>query len=271
MASVLTSKERSEFAVEAVGVMKAFRREGSRGSPQVVAVDNLSFAVHRHEVFGILGPNGSGKSTLIRLVATLLWPDRGSIRVFGHDVRHETRQVRRLINRVSVEASFFKKLSAEENLAYAAGLYGVEPATAARRAREILSTLGFPLQRIRMPLENLSRGQQQKVAIARALLTSPTLLLLDEPTTGLDPRSKRDVQAYVEEVMATHDATTILCTHDMEEAARLCDRVAFIEDGRFVAIDTPGAFAERYGSLEAAFFALTGEVMSNDEEVPTGA
>jgi ABC-2 type transport system ATP-binding protein len=254
------------WAVVVEDVSKRFaKHRGHRR--EVVAVDHLSFGVRRHEVFGILGPNGSGKSTLIRLIATLLWPDAGTIRVFGHDVRRETMAVRRLINRVSAEASFFKKLSARENLAYAAGLYGVESGVAARRAEEILAALGFPRGKFDSPLEDLSRGQQQKIAIARALLTSPTLLLLDEPTTGLDPRSRRDVQAYVEEVLREHDATVLLCTHDLEEAARLCHRVAFLERGRFVAVDTPEGFAERHGSLEAAFFALTGADLSEEVTV----
>ena len=126
--------------------------------------------------------------------------------------------MRRLVNRVSVEASFFKKMSATENLSYAARFYGLRPHETRDRIPEILERVGFPADRRDEPMENLSRGMQQKVALARALLTSPILLLLDEPTTGLDPRSKHEVQEFIREVRAEHDATVLLCTHDLAEA-----------------------------------------------------
>lgn len=122
-------------------------------------------------------------------------PDTGTIEIFGHDVQKEEMLVKRLINSVSVDAAFFKKLSAMENLLYAARLYGMDGATARKRIREILERLG--IEELHQPLEHMSRGMQQKVAIARAFLSSPILLLLDEPTTGLDPRSKREVQEFV--------------------------------------------------------------------------
>src|SRR5207248_4339738 len=136
----------------------------------------LSFEIVRGECVAVLGQNGSGKSTLVRLLSTLLLPDGGSARVFGHDVAREARAVRQLVNRVSVEASFFKKMSAVENLAYAARFYGLTPATTRDRIPEILGRVGFPVDRARGPMEDLSRGMQQKVALARALLTSPVLL-----------------------------------------------------------------------------------------------
>lgn len=249
-------------------VRKSFRERenGSRQWRQVEAVSNISMVVPRREILGILGPNGSGKSTLIRLMATLLVPDTGRVEVFGYDVLQHRLKVRRLINRVSVEASFFKKLTAEENLAYATGLYGVPNREAQVRAREILDRLGLPSHKLKVPLEQLSRGQQQKVAIARALLTSPTLMLLDEPTTGLDPKSRREVQQFILEVRATHDATIVICTHDMDEADRLCDRVAIMSRGRFEAIGSSAELKRRYGgSLEKVFFTLIGEPL---DEVP---
>ncbi len=261
------------YAIECREVRKEFRPEGEspwkRRGAKVRALDGISFTVQDGECFGILGPNGSGKSTLIRLISTLLVPDEGDVLVFGHDVRSAPMQVRRLIHRVSVEASFFKKLSAQENLDYASGLYGLERGEARARAREILMRLGLPKEKVGAPLEEMSRGQQQKVAIARALLTSPTLLLLDEPTTGLDPRSRRDVQEFIEEVRAVHSASIVLSTHDMQEAERLCDRVAIIRGGRFIALDTPANLAVRFGNgegLEAAFLNLTGEEPNLDEE-----
>lgn len=250
-------------------VRKSFREreKGQRQWRQVEAVSGISVEVPRGEILGILGPNGSGKSTLIRMMATLLVPDAGHVEVFGLDVVKHRLPVRRLINRVSVEASFFKKLTAQENLAYATGLYGVPNRQAQQEARQILERLGLPLKKLRVPLEQLSRGQQQKIAIARALLTSPNLMLLDEPTTGLDPKSRREVQQFVLEVRKTHDATIVICTHDMEEAERLCDRVAIIDHGRFEALDTPEALKSHYGgTLEQVFFTLIGETLDADAE-----
>ena len=237
-----------------------------------VAVDRVSLEIKRGEIFGVLGPNGSGKSTLIRLIATLLIPDGGRITVFDHDVIEEAREVQTLINRVSVEASFFKKLSPMENLLYGARLYGVSASETKQRVLDILTRLGLEEKSLYRPMEEMSRGMQQKVAIARAFLSRPILLLLDEPTTGLDPRSKREVQAFVRELRDTHDATILLTTHDMVEAEALCDRIAIIDGGKIVALDTPGALKKlisRNGhtpTLEEVFLELTGKPLVNEEE-----
>ena len=214
------------------------KREEDGAKREVRAVDNVTIRVKRREIVGILGANGSGKSTLIRILSTLLIPDTGHVQVFGYDVEKDERMVQRIINRVSVEASFFKKLSPMENLIYAARLYNMPGAEARMKIREILTRLGIKADRIGAPLENMSRGMQQKVAIARAFLTAPIVLLLDEPTTGLDPRSKLDVQNFVRELREVHDATIIITTHDMDEAEALCDRVAIIDQGRIVALGT---------------------------------
>lgn len=254
-------------AVKCDEVYKVFYegRIFSRKRKRIVALENLCFSVPKGEIFGIVGPNGSGKSTLIRVLSTLLIPDNGKAWVLGYDVVRNALQVRRLINRVSVDAAFFKKLSAWENLRYAARLYGLSLQEAKRRSLDILEHLDFDHTRFYEPLEDLSRGMQQKVAIARALFTSPVVLLLDEPTTGLDPRSKRDVQNYILEIHKNHDITVLLTTHDMEEADRLCNRVAIIDQGRFVALDKPEGLKKRVAlnnhkdsvTLEDVFFALT--------------
>jgi len=248
-------------------------RDGARKPAQTVAVGNLSLQVRRGEIFGILGPNGSGKSTLVRLIATLLIPDSGAITVFGHDVQREEMAVKRMINRVSVDAAFFKKLSPMENLLYAARLYGVNARQARQQVLTILARLGIKGRDVYMPLEDMSRGMQQKVAIARAFLSSPILLLLDEPTTGLDPRSKREVQAFVRELREMHEATILLTTHDMNEAEALCDRIAILDEGRIVALDTPAELRrlvprtnDHEPTLEDVFMALTGKTLVEDEE-----
>ena len=202
---------------------------------EVRAIDNVSLTIKRREIVGILGANGSGKSTLIRMLSTLLIPDTGHLSIFGYDVVKDALMVQRLINRVSVEASFFKKLSPMENLLYAARLYNMSGSEAREKINSILARLGIKPERIKSPLEDMSRGMQQKVAIARAFLTAPIVLLLDEPTTGLDPRSKIDVQNFVKELREQHDATILITTHDMEEADALCDRVAIIDQGKIVA------------------------------------
>jgi ABC-2 type transport system ATP-binding protein len=174
--------------------------------------------------------------------------------------------VKRLINRVSVEASFFKKLTPMENLLYGGRLYGLRAQETRSRVLEILARLGLKREDAFRPMEEMSRGMQQKVAIARAFLTQPILLLLDEPTTGLDPRSKREVQTFVEELRDVHDATILLTTHDMHEADILCDRVAILDEGQIVALDTPAGLkarvdqeGDRGATLEDVFMELTGK------------
>ena len=237
----------------------------------VTAISHVSMRLERGDIHGILGANGSGKSTLIRLISGLLTLDEGRVEVFGHDIVRDEMAVKRLINRVSVDAAFFKKLSPMENLLFAARLYGMDGATAKREALSILARLGIGANRTGRPIEQMSRGMQQKVAIARALLTSPTLLLLDEPTTGLDPRSKLDVQTFIEELRETHDATIVLTTHDLAEAERLCGRITILNDGRVVAEDTPDGLialvAKRLGrpsTLEDVFMTFTGRSLDDD-------
>jgi ABC-2 type transport system ATP-binding protein len=244
-----------------------------RKKKSVVAINDVSLQIQRGEIYGVLGANGSGKSTLIRLMSTLLTLDEGKVEIFGHDIERDEMAVKRLINRVSVDAAFFKKLSPHENLVYAARLYGLDAKQARADAIRILARLGISEKRLGRPLEQMSRGMQQKVAIARALLTSPVLMLLDEPTTGLDPRSKLDVQTFIEELRDTHDATIVLTTHDLDEADRLCDRIALLNDGRIVVEDTPDGLkrivAERYEmppTLESAFMRFTGRSLDDDIE-----
>jgi ABC-2 type transport system ATP-binding protein len=251
-------------AVETHELCKEFRRRDGkkrrRDRRTRVALDSVSFTMEKGETVAILGQNGSGKSTLVRLLSTLLLPDGGSARILGHDVLTDGRAVRRLVNRVSVEASFFKKMSAAENLGYAARYYGMTSKQTRDKIPAILERVGFPPDRRDEPMENLSRGMQQKVALARALLTSPVVLLLDEPTTGLDPRSKLEVQEFIREIRETHDSTILLCTHDLAEAETLAGRVGILDRGRLLALEPVEDLKRRYGAetLEEAFFAATG-------------
>jgi ABC-2 type transport system ATP-binding protein len=245
------------------------RRKSAR--PRIRAVDDVSFNVERGEVFGLIGANGSGKSTLIRILSTLVLADAGSVEVFGFDAVRDSMQARQLINRVSADPSFFRQMTALENLAFYGRIYGLSNADVKRRAEAICDRLGLSSEHQRQMVKVLSRGQQQKIAVARAFLTSPVLMLLDEPTTGLDPRSKRDVQDFVREVQRDHDATILLTTHDMDEAEALCNRIAFLVGGRIVAEGTSAQLRAGVGArdLEGVFMALTGKHVDEDEEEVT--
>jgi ABC-2 type transport system ATP-binding protein len=158
-------------------------------------------------------------------------------------------------------------MSAGENLHYAARYYGMGPRETRVKIPDILTKVGFPVDRRTEPMENLSRGMQQKVALARALLTSPVLLLLDEPTTGLDPRSKLEVQDFIREVRQVHDATILLCTHDLDEAETLADRIGILDGGRLIALDAADELKAQYGgeTLEEAFFSATGKAFEDEK------
>src|SRR5947209_1871554 len=274
----------SSPAIEIKGVRKAFqRREHEAGAPwwrrenkDKVALHELDLTVGAGGITGILGPNGSGKSTLIRILGTLLTPDAGTALVFGWDVVTQPLQVRRHVNRVSVEAAFFKELSPWENMLYAARLYGSGAKGTRRRVVEILERLGLPLDVVDQPMKQLSRGQQQKVAIARSFLTAPSLLLMDEPTTGLDPRSKKEVQSLLQMLRAEREVTVLLCTHDMDEAADLCDRVLMMDAGRVLADGSPDELCLRYAvdgtpaTLEDVFMLLSGKRFELDGEEEAG-
>ena len=262
-------------ALKVEGLTKRFPRpEGKRRGfwrrrPKFAALAAVTFTVEKGEIFGFIGMNGSGKSTLIRIISTLLAPDEGRVEVFGVDVEGNPARVRELINRVAVDAAFFKALSGSENLRYAARLYGLSPRLARERYDGLLTRIGFDPKRLSDQIKSLSRGERQKVAAARALMTAPALLLLDEPTTGLDPRSKREVQRVIREMREEEGTTVLLTTHDMEEAERLCDRVGILHEGRIVIIGTPAELTARAGGagvpLEDAFLKFTGAEWLGDE------
>lgn len=211
-------------------------------SEGVVAVDHVTFSVRQGEIFGLVGPSGSGKTTLIRLIATLLQPDSGDIRVFGYDVTRQAAQVQRLINRVSVEASFFKQLSPLENLLYGMQPYGLNETDALWQAIETLTRLGLEQAEIYAPMEDLPREALQKVMVARALICRPRLLLLDEPTQGLDPRTRYEIWQIVRELRDLYGITVLLAVQDRQEVDGLCDRIVRLDHGKVVDLDAPLSF-----------------------------
>ncbi|MDT4895144.1 MAG: type transport system ATP-binding protein [Acidobacteriota bacterium] len=257
-------------AIEVRDLRKMFRKRKGLFKTKVPAewaLDNVSFEVAQGETYGLLGPNGSGKSTLIRILSTLLIADGGTVRLLGHRLPEEQNAVRRLIGRVSVDAAFYKKLSARENLLYTALLYGLKPSTAEKQAMEALEQLGIEERKFSAPLEEMSRGMQQKISIVRALMLNPPLLLLDEPTTGLDPKSRRDVQTFLENLRRREGTTILLTTHDMAEAERLCARIGFLAHGKLVAEGTADALKRQAGveNLDDAFIKLAGEELQKEE------
>jgi ABC-2 type transport system ATP-binding protein len=257
-------------------VKKVFRKGRSftrRKPSELWALKGVSFDVRTCESYALLGPNGSGKSTLIRVLSTLLVHDEGTVEIENLRLPGDEARIREIVGRVSVDAAFYKRMSAKENLLYSAFMYGHRRKQAEERAREILDQLGFPANRFQAPLEEMSRGMQQKVAITRALLLNPPVLLLDEPTTGLDPKSKRDVQLFLERLRERHGTTILLTSHDMGEAERLCERIGLLADGLLVAEGTADELRQQANTtnLDDVFINLTGQKLLDEEREPAGA
>jgi ABC-2 type transport system ATP-binding protein len=237
-------------AVEATALRKEFQRgrrtlfQRLRREPdkreRFAAVDGIDLRVEQGEIFGVLGPNGAGKTTTMRMIATLLEPTAGVVRVLGLDATREPREVRRRFGAVlSGERSLYWKLTARENLEYFAALYHVPPTETQRRIDAVLETVKLT-DRADDYVERYSMGMRQRLVLARALLPDPPLLLLDEPTVGLDPQAARDMRERVRD-LREQGRTVLITTHYMEEADQLCDRIAIIDHGRIVALDAPAA------------------------------
>lgn len=202
-----------------------------------LAVDHISFDVRQGEIFGFLGPNGAGKTTTQRMLTTLLKPTSGQIRINGHDLAHDAYPAKRVMGLVPEESCVYTELSAWDNLIFTASLYLVPRSERADRARHLLETFGL-LDKRDVKVENFSKGMRRRLSIAMAIIHSPALLFLDEPTPGLDAHSARDILGLIRDLNA-HGTTIFLTTHLIEEANQLCDRVAIINHGKIVNVDTP--------------------------------
>jgi ABC-2 type transport system ATP-binding protein len=249
-------KESEVFSIQTINLTKRFAKKRHRGvfgflrknqsknkhkekNNVTVALDKVNLEIRPGELFGLLGPNGSGKTTTIKCLSTILIPDEGTAVVNGFDVQKETSMVRASLGMVvGGERTLYWKLTARDNLMYFASLYKMQRREAKKRVEELLETLQLS-DRADERLEDYSTGMRQKVAIARALLHDPPILLLDEPTLGLDPNFARQIRSQIRELSEKHGKTVLLTTHYMDEADQLCDRVAFINNGRIVAVDTP--------------------------------
>ncbi|MFD7023387.1 ABC transporter ATP-binding protein [Promicromonospora sukumoe] len=247
-----SSTDRAAPAIEAEGLVKRYRDK--------VAVDGLSLRVDVGEVLGVLGTNGAGKTTTVEMIAGLRRPDRGSVRLLGLDPRRDRARVRQVLGVQLQQAYLHGALTVAELLGLYRSFYP-DP----RPAGELLELVGLEEQR-RVRFEKLSGGQQQRVSIALALVGRPRVVILDELTTGLDPRARRRMWATVEH-LRDEGVTVVLVSHAMEEVERLCDRVALLDAGRLVDVGTPAALTARAGAatLDDAFVALTGKQLEAAE------
>ncbi len=209
------------------------------------ALDDVSFAIRAGEIFGFLGPNGGGKTTLFRILSTLAAPQSGTARVFGYDLTGATIPVRRRLGVVFQHPSLDQKLTVAENLAHHGRLYGLTGERLRARSRLMLERLGI-VDRAADLVETLSGGLKRRVELAKAMLHEPDLLILDEPSTGLDPAARREFHLALTALRSANEVTIVLTTHDMEEAER-CDRIAILHRGRMVAIGAPGELKARVG------------------------
>jgi ABC-2 type transport system ATP-binding protein len=224
----------------AIEVSRVFHHYGRRR-----ALDDLSLAIEPGEIFSFLGPNGGGKTTLFRLLSTLIPIQEGNIRILGYDVRRESRVVRAAIGVVFQAPSLDKKLSVAENVRHQGRLYGMHGRLLAQRQAEMLARLGLA-DRANELCESLSGGLRRRVELAKGMLHRPRLLLLDEPSTGLDPGARSDLWSYLRELRDEHGVTIVLTTHLLEEADK-ADRIAILHQGSLVALDTPDALRATVG------------------------
>ena len=224
-----------ENAVEAKDICKSYKGISSKRS---VILKNISLEIYPDEIFGLLGPNGSGKTTLISIFSTLIWPDRGSLKVLGMDARRNKDTIRRQINISTAKPNFPWSLSVYENLKHYSMLYGMHGSQLASTVNEVINV--FELEEYReMKFEDLSTGLKQRLSLAKAMLNRPRLLFLDEPTTGLDPEIALKTRQIIRGIHKEQQISVILSTHNMHEAETLCDRLAFLRKGEIVALDTP--------------------------------
>ena len=225
------------------------------------AVNGVSFTIYKGEIFGLLGPNGAGKTTTIRMLSTVLEPDRGDVTVGGYSIRDNAQAVRNLIGVSPQELALYEDLSALDNMVFFGRMVGLNGQEARAQSMAHLELMGLA-ERAKGKIAKFSGGMKRRINLAIALIGHPKLLFLDEPTVGIDPQSRNNIYETIEN-LRDKGMTILYTTHYMEEADRLCDRVAIIDGGQIIAIDTPYELKKQIGppekvSLEDVFLKLTG-------------
>lgn len=262
-------------AIVLEGVTRRFQATKASQRDEVIALDRVSLTVESGEIFGLLGPNGAGKTTLLRLASTLLVPSAGRVRVLGYDVVRDPDPVRRRIGVVlGGERSVYWRLTARENLLYAAALHDLPAAAARERAAQLLDMVGLR-ERADDLVERFSTGMRQRLALARALVHNPRLLILDEPTAGLDPQAAAVMRSMLEALGRDRARTIVVATHNLVEADRLCTGVAILDRGRLLAGGAPSALKAQWArdragvevTLEDVFLAMTGRSIAAADAV----
>jgi daunorubicin resistance ABC transporter ATP-binding subunit len=231
--------DRNAVALELVGLTKCFG--------EITAVDNLSFRVKYGEIFGLLGPNGSGKTTTINMISGLSKPSSGAVKVLGYNIVQHTRAIYAVLGTVPQETALYEELSAWTNMSVHADLYGVPRSDRDKRISDMLKLVEL-YDRRNSRVSTFSGGMKRRLTLARALLHDPQLLYLDEPTLGVDVQSRRAIWDYILDLKKKERKTVLLTTNYLEEANVLCDRIAIIDHGKLVALDTPVDLKRRYGN-----------------------
>ena len=248
---------RSETMAEAFLVA----RDLHKSFKDLKAVDNVSFSIEKGEIFGLLGPNGAGKTTTIRILSTIIEPDKGEVTIGGYSVKNNADQVRGLIGICPQELALYAEMSAFDNLVFFGRMAGLNSQEAREQAMANLELMGLAERAKKGKVDKFSGGMKRRVNLAVALMGHPKLLFLDEPTVGIDPQSRNNIYETIEG-LRDKGMTILYTTHYMEEADRLCKRVAIMDGGKLIAMDTPRVLKNQIGdehaTLEAVFLKLTG-------------
>ena len=266
----------NKYAIQTVNLTKTFRSKAQgansgffrRTKVTIKAVDNLNIEIKKGELFGLLGPNGAGKTTLVKMLCTLLPPDSGTAFINGYDIVKQPMQVKRSLGTLfSVgERGFFWRLNGYRNLEFFASIYNVPRQKRQERIKEVLRLVGLENSAFDL-YQKYSGGMKRKLALARTLLPDPPVILLDEPTTGLDVISSRNIREFVRKTVVESGKTVLYTTHYIEEAAQICDRIGILKQGQIVALDTPDALRAKIKKEEVIYLAVEDIVQSQIEQL----
>jgi ABC-2 type transport system ATP-binding protein len=266
----------NENAIQTINLTKTFKSkiQGSENgffrhkTVSVNAVDSLNLDIKKGELFGLLGPNGAGKTTLVKMLCTLLPPDSGTALINGYDIIRQQMQVKRSLGTLfSVgERGFFWRLNGYRNLEFFAAIYNVPRHKRQERIMEVLKLVGLENSAFGL-YQKYSGGMKRKLSLARTLLSDPPIILLDEPTTGLDVLSSRNIREFVRKTVHESGKTVLYTTHYIEEAAQICDRIGILKQGRIVALDTPDALRAKIKKEELIYLIVEDITLAQIEQI----